>query len=158
MRGHLWEPIEMQGCQYVQDEYGLFASANVISRGELYGGKICAALERQHPRDLFDIDILMNVNGIDEEIKLGFVVALLSSRKPLDETLTPKFVDSSSVFESQFAGLSDKRFTYDCFDRVRRELIAKIHDLLSPQDKAFLVSFKSGDPDWALFPVVGIDS
>ena len=147
----------MQVCQRVQDEFGLFASAKVVSRGELFGGKICAALERQHPRDLFDVHILMNEQGIDEELKLGFIAALVGSRKPLNETLAPKFVDISSVFENQFTGLSDRTFTYDCFDIVRRELIETIHNLLSPQDKAFLVSFKSGEPDWALFPVSGIE-
>ena len=60
-----------------------------------------------------------------------------------------------SAFDSQFTG-PDRR-TYDCFDKVRRELIVTIHNLLSPQDKAFLVSFKSGDPDWTLFPVAGIE-
>ncbi len=125
MKGYLWEPIEMQVCQKVQDEFGLFASAKVVSRGELYGGKICAALERQHPRDLFDVHILMKEKGIDEELKLGFIATMLGSRKPLHEILAPKFVDSSSVFDSQFTGLSDRRFTYDCFDKVRRELIGQ---------------------------------
>ncbi len=157
MRGCLWEPVKLQVCQKAQDEFGLFALAQVVSRNELYGGKICAALERQHPRDLFDIHILMNERGIDEELKLGFIATLLGSRKPMHETLSPNLVDISSEFDSQFAGLSDQRFNYDCFDNTRRELIETVHNLLSPQDKAFLVSVMSGNPDWTLFPVAGVE-
>ena len=158
MRGYLWEPVKMQVCQSVQQMFGLFASAKVISQGELYGGKICADLERQHPRDLFDIHILMNEKGIDEEIRLGFIATLLCCRKPLNEVLNPRFTDISSRFDGQFSGLSEHKFTYECFDKTRRDLVATIHRFLSIQDKAFLMSFKSGDPDWTLCPVAGIDS
>ena len=40
----------------VQEEYKKFAAINVVAHGELFGGKICAALDRQHPRDLFDTE------------------------------------------------------------------------------------------------------
>ena len=66
-------------------------------------------------------------------------------------------VDISPVFGSQFTGLSDRRFTDDCFDIVRRELIAAIRNLLSPQDTVSFVSFKSGSPDWTLFPIAVVD-
>ena len=35
---------------------------------QLYGGKICAALDRQHPRDLFDVKKLLEDNGVQTEL------------------------------------------------------------------------------------------
>jgi hypothetical protein len=40
----------------------------VLSFADLYGGKICAALDSQHPRDLFDIRLLSEAGGLNEEI------------------------------------------------------------------------------------------
>ncbi len=77
IRGYLQEPRLMQVTENVQNEFGLFAAINVVSQGELYGGKICAALDRQHPRDLFDVFHLFENEGITEEIRLGFIAALL---------------------------------------------------------------------------------
>jgi len=40
-----------------------------LSLEDLYGGKICAALDRQHPRDLFDIKMLLDNEGITDKIR-----------------------------------------------------------------------------------------
>ncbi len=53
-RGLLLPPAEMPVCERVEMEYG-FTTMSVVSLADLYGGKICAALDRQHPRDLFDV-------------------------------------------------------------------------------------------------------
>ena len=42
----------------------------MLSTSEIYAGKICAALNRQHPRDLFDVRGLLNDQGITESINL----------------------------------------------------------------------------------------
>jgi hypothetical protein len=36
---------------------------------DLYGGKLCAALDRQHPRDLFDVGLLLRNEGITPAIR-----------------------------------------------------------------------------------------
>lgn len=58
----------MQVVDSVQDEFGKFAAINVVSLAELYGGKICAALDRQHPRDLFDVKLLLENEGLTDDI------------------------------------------------------------------------------------------
>ena len=61
---------------------------NVVSIGQLYGGKICAALNRQHPRDLFDIKYLLEDEGLSVSIKTGFLLCLLSNNRLFHENLT----------------------------------------------------------------------
>jgi predicted nucleotidyltransferase component of viral defense system len=60
MRGCIHEPMQLDVHAAVQREFG-FASMAVLQPPDLYGGKICAALDRQHPRDLFDIKLLLDV-------------------------------------------------------------------------------------------------
>lgn len=88
LRGYVFEPQLMELCPKAQDLFG-YAEARIISEPELWGGKICAALDRQHPRDLFDIYNLLNTVGINSEIKNGFISLLQKwlyfitfSRKP----------------------------------------------------------------------------
>ena len=58
------------------------SEAQVVSIADLYGGKICAALDRQHPRDLFDVMLLLENEGITREIRQAFIVYLVSHCKP----------------------------------------------------------------------------
>ena len=159
IRGYLWEPEELPVVDAVQDQFKLFSTARVISKGELYGGKICAALDRQHPRDLFDIKVLLEGEGISEQIRLGFIAALLGSGRPLNEMLRPNFQDQRSVFETQFAGMTDQPFTYEDFEKTRKALLNEVQKkVFSENDKKFLISFKSGEPDWTLCPVDGLQN
>ena len=146
----------MQVVESVQDEFELFAAIKVVSRGELYGGKICAALDRQHPRDLFDIHDLFEHGGIAEEIRLGFIAALLSHSRPIHEMLQPNFQDQRTAFEAQFAGMTEGSFSYSDFESTRVHLVAEINRLLTDDDRKFLLSFKAGEPQWGLYPIEGL--
>jgi DNA-binding transcriptional MocR family regulator len=44
-------------------------------------------------------------------------------------------------------------FNYDDFEATREKLVAEIHSQLSRDERAFLMSFKQGQPDWSLFPL-----
>ena len=101
----------MTTCEVVEDQFG-FAEIQVISKPELYGGKICAALDRQHPRDLFDINEYFMKNDFDYELTKGFIAMLLSHDKPLHETLKPNIKDQTEIFKKQFIGMTDSNFTY----------------------------------------------
>lgn len=62
-------------------------STLVMSTADIYGGKICAALDRQHPRDLFDVKVLFENEGVTEEIRKAFLVYLVSNNRPINELL-----------------------------------------------------------------------
>lgn len=78
-RGILFPERLMAVTDAVQNEFKKFAAIKVVSHAELYGGKICAALDRQHPRDLFDIHYLLQNEGFSDEIKQGFIFFSLKS-------------------------------------------------------------------------------
>src|SRR5690606_13056130 len=78
LRGHLWPVRRLRLSDAAQDAFNTFSEATVVSDAELYGGKICAALDRQHPRDLFDVQQLLDSGGLTDEIRQGFLVSLLS--------------------------------------------------------------------------------
>ena len=157
IRGCLQPSENKPVVREVQEEFGLFAAINVVSRGELYGGKICAALDRQHPRDLFDVHQLFEKGGITEDIKLGFIAMLAGHNRPVHELLGPNYQDQRQLFESQFQGMTLAPFTYDDFESTRERLIGEINGVLSEQDREFLIGLTAGEPDWSLYPIAGLE-
>ena len=134
------------------EEFGVEIDIQVVSISDLYGGKITAALDRQHPRDLFDIKLLFENEGITESVKEGFFVYLMSHKRPPHEVLKPTLNDMRSRFESEFEGMSKIPFTYQDFEKTRDKLISDINDMITSNDKKFLLSFFEGAPLWHLFP------
>jgi predicted nucleotidyltransferase component of viral defense system len=151
-RGNVFPTELMQIVDSVQDEFGKFAAINVVSLAELYGGKICAAVDRQHPRDIFDVKLLFDNEGLTDEIWQGFIVGLISHYKPINELLSPVLKDQKSAFDNQFAGMTSIEFSYDDYENVRDTLIGTIKQRLTENDKQFMLSFEIGKPEWDLFP------
>ena len=53
-RGIIGDTVDMPLCDKAREEFSMGCKARTVSFTQLYGGKITAALSRQHPRDLFD--------------------------------------------------------------------------------------------------------
>ena len=138
-------------CRKAQEEFESFCEINVVPYSQLFGGKIIAALDRQHPRDLFDIKFLIDEKGINDAIKPGFMLCLLSSNRPILELLNPIWKDQRQAFENQFDGMSLEPFTYQDFEETRETMILQVRSLLSDMDKKFLLNFKRLDPNWEVF-------
>jgi predicted nucleotidyltransferase component of viral defense system len=151
-RGNVYPTQLMQVVDSVQDEFGKFAAINVVSLAELYGGKICAAIDRQHPRDVFDVKLLFENEGLTNEIWDGVKIGMISHYKPINELLSPILKDQKSAFDNQFAGMTSVEFSYDDFENTRAVLIDTIQKRLTDDEKKFLLSFEMGEPDWKLFP------
>lgn len=151
-RGNVFPTQLMQVVDSVQDEFGKFAAINMVSLAELYGGKICAAIDRQHPRDIFDVKLLLENEGLTDEIWDGVKTGMISHYKPLNELLSPILKDQKSAFDNQFAGMTSVEFTYDDYEKTRATLIDTIQQRLTADEKKFLLSFEMGEPDWKLFP------
>jgi len=150
-RGTLLPPEKMTLCKKAQDEFDSFCSIKIVPIGQLYGGKICAALDRQHPRDLFDINHLLKNEGFSDDVKSGFLYCLLSSGRPIHEIISPNLLDQRHAIENQFTGMSDQPFSYDEYVSIREKLVKIIHQRLTEQDKKFLLSIKNVTPDWSLY-------
>jgi predicted nucleotidyltransferase component of viral defense system len=154
IRGCVYEPELLSVSEVVEEQYG-FAEIQVVSFPDLFAGKIVAALDRQHPRDLFDVRDLLANEGIDDGLRRAFVIYLLSHDRPMTEVLNPTRKDISDEFLRGFHGMTDKPVTKDDLITAREALIAEIVGKMPDAHRRFLLSFERGKPDWALLNVAG---
>ena len=112
LRGCVYDP-EVRGVSARVEEAFGFAEIQVVSFPDLYGGKIVAALDRQHPRDLFDVRDLLDNEGISDELRRAFIVYLVSSNRPFAEILAPMRLDIPQEFARGFDGMTDTPVTID---------------------------------------------
>lgn len=128
-----------------QNEFSLYCEAKIVPLTLLYGGKIAAALSRQHPRDLFDVKYMdMSLSDCRE----GLIFCLLGSDRPIHELLAPSFIEQREAMANQFDGMTNIPFTYDEFEATRSKLIDDVKAMMTESDRNFLVSFESGHPQW----------
>ncbi len=139
-------------CAKAQETFEAFCEISSVSIGQLYGGKICAALDRQHPRDLFDVKYLLQNEGFTKEIKKGFLLMLLCSERPINEMLNPHLLDQQTAFQNQFEGMASDDFSYEDYEKTRMELVEIVNQELTQDDKNFLLSFKNLTPNWSIYP------
>lgn len=156
LRGTVYEPKIMQVSEAVEDEFG-FAEVAVVSFADLYAGKICAALDRQHPRDLFDVKQLLDNEGITDELRKALLVYIISHPRPIAELLKPNFKDISDVYQGEFRNMADQDIPQETLEATRKQLVRLINSSLTPQERSFLLSFKNRTPDWSLLDLPGID-
>jgi len=150
-RGLIAEPCTKILCTRAEEKFNRFCEIKTVSVGQLWGGKINAALERQHPRDIFDVKNMLQEIGFTEEIKRGFLFFLLCGKRPIDEILNPNFTNQKVIFESQFSGMTNEKFTYEEFEKIRKEFVLLVSNSLTDNEKDFLLSFVSGNPNWKDF-------
>jgi len=156
LRGTLHPPQECDVVEAVEDDYG-FAAVQVMSLPDLYGGKICAALDRQHPRDLFDVKLLLNQGGLDRSVFVGFLVYLLGHPRPLNEVLNPRLKPLDDVYRQEFVGMARADIPLQQLEDARHELLTRLGQLMTDEDIRFLLSFKQGTPDWTLLPLPDVE-
>lgn len=112
IRGSVLVPELRSVLPRVNERFG-YAKVNVLAREELYAGKLCAALDRQHPRDLFDVKLMFEKSGgISDEMLSCFVVYALGHNRPLHELLDCVIKDNATVFEKEFKGMTDSDVSY----------------------------------------------
>jgi hypothetical protein len=157
LRGCIHEPEIRSVVARVESEFG-FARMPVLSFADLYAGKIVAALDRQHPRDLFDVQRLFANEGITQELRQAFIVYLLSHNRSFAEVLDPPRLDMAQEFQRGFEGMTDERVTLDELVGTREALIAAIVGAMPIEHRRFLVSVKRGEPEWPLLGVEGAES
>jgi predicted nucleotidyltransferase component of viral defense system len=149
LRDCVYEPTVRSVSPRVEEEFG-FAEMQVVSFADLYAGKIVAALDRQHPRDLFDVRDLLAHEGIDDKLHKAFIVYLISHDRPMAEVLSPARLDISKEYKRGFERMIHDSVTLDELLKAREALIAEIVGKMPDHHKRFLISVKHGEPDWAL--------
>lgn len=158
LRGTVFEP---DICELSEEPQRIFLQTQkvkAVSTSDLYAGKICAALDRQHPRDLFDVKLLFDNEGLTDEIRQAFVVYLASSPRPMSELLLPHELDVSEIYTKEFLGMTEVDISYDMLHETRKTLIKTINESLTDNERNFLLSIKLGEPDWDLLPISGLSN
>jgi len=148
LRGSVYPPETRDLCSEAQVLFELFVSARTLALADLYGGKLCATLDRQHPRDLFDVMLLLENEGITPQVRRAFVVYLASHDRPMHELLDPQFKDIGKVHVDEFAGMAREEVPVEALCETRKRLVVQIRETLDADEKRFLLSMKRGDPEW----------
>lgn len=147
LRGSFEEPQIITIRPAAERAFG-FAEVKSLSFNDTYGGKLVAALDRQHPRDLFDVKLLLENEGFSGELFSAFLVYLVGHKGSLADTLDPRRKDIGRLFEQQLDGMTAEPVSLDELLQVRDQLITNIRSRIGDQEKHFLLSIKKGEPDW----------
>lgn len=155
LRGCVREPTMRGVSPAVEAQFG-YIEVPVVHLDDLYAGKLCAALDRQHPRDLFDVQLLLENEGMNNGLLEVFVVYLLSGDRPLAEMLAPSLQPLTTIFEEQFRGMALTPVTVNELEQTRETMISLIRTELTERQRQFLLSFKGSEPDWGLLNLTGV--
>ena len=153
LRGTVFGTEEKELSPLAQKAFQRTLTIKTVSFEDLYAGKICAALDRQHPRDLFDIKLLTENEGISDKLRQAFIAYLLSSPRPMNELLAPSDLNMKQVYSKEFVGMTVLPVSYDDLILAKQKLITSILYSIKSDEKAFLLSVKHGNPLWHLMPI-----
>jgi len=148
LRGCVFEPELRAVSPGVEEEFG-FAEMRIVAFADLYAGKIVAALDRQHPRDLFDIRDLLANEGIGEELRRAFLVYLISHDRPMAEVLEARRKNIAMEFDRGFIGMTREAIGIEDLLTAREAMVAEIIGSMPDTHREFLLAFERGEPVWS---------
>jgi predicted nucleotidyltransferase component of viral defense system len=129
----------------------------LVSMEDLYGGKLVAAMDRQHPRDLFDVMQHFAHEGITPAIRRAFVVYLASHNRPVHEVLFPSLRDIQQDYANNFQGMTAEPVSLDVLLAARERLMREIQQGLDADERRFLLSLVAGAPEWSLLGIAHLE-
>lgn len=148
-RGTVLPPRTMVASEAVTEQFG-FVEMNVLSFEDLYAGKLVAALDRQHPRDLFDVKLLYENEGLTDDLFRVFLVYVAGSRRPMHELLAPAKALEHDGYDTEFAGMTRDGVSPEALLETSQRLQADIRSRLTGEVAAFLLSLHDAEPDFDL--------
>jgi predicted nucleotidyltransferase component of viral defense system len=157
LRGSVYPPEIKTISKKAQDLFELSIQSRILSLYDLYAGKICAALDRQHPRDLFDVHLLLKNEGLKPEIRKAFIVYLISHPRPMVEILCPQEKDIRDIFEKEFKGMITEDIPFEVLEKTINDMVEIFRDKFTLDERKFIVSVKEGRPRWDLLSLEGVE-
>ena len=149
-RGSLLQPVQQRLAPAAMSFFAMEVEAPTLAKPELYGSKLVAALDRQHPRDLFDVMGLYAGAGLTQETVECFVCYLAGHNRPVHEVLFSRETDITPAFQNEFQGMTREPVVLDNLLAVRRQLQSDLPKMLTANHRSFLLGFVGGEPDWSL--------
>ena len=150
LRGTVHLPARRRTRPGVEARFG-YAEVLMLALPDLYAGKLVAALDRQHPRDLYDVHLFLEQGLLDAATVQAFLVYLISHNRPLHEVLRPRLKNIRQDYDRAFVGMTVEPVPLAALEAARSRLIAEVHAALTENDREFLMSVAAGQPDWAQF-------
>jgi hypothetical protein len=147
-RGVVHEPEVRAVSTAVEDAFG-FAEMRIVSFEDLFGGKLHATLDRQHPRDLYDVKLLYENEGLTEDLFRTFLIYVASSPRPAHELLNPNLIDLEQPYAKEFQGMTRTPVDLDTLLATRKRLVTDLRSRLDEAARHFLLSLQDGVPDFA---------
>ncbi|MCX5956237.1 MAG: nucleotidyl transferase AbiEii/AbiGii toxin family protein [Cyanobacteria bacterium] len=135
-----------------EKEFAQAVTLPLLATAELYGSKLVAAMDRQHPRDLFDVLVLYDTIGLTPEIVDCFVAYLAGHNRPVHEVLAPRLQPLEATFANQFNGMSRDEVNLETLEQVRARLVQDLPRALTHQHRDFLSSLVKNQPLWDCMP------
>jgi len=148
-RGVIHDPEIRAVTATVEEEFG-YAEMQVVSFEDLFGGKLHAAVDRQHPRDFHDVRLLYENEGLTDDLFRTFLIYVASSPRPAHELLDPNLIDLNQPYAKEFEGMTKVPISLSDLLETRKRLIADLQARLDENAGRFLLSVHDGTPDFEL--------
>lgn len=153
LRGTFHPVVSTRMVPVARDQLKADLRLPVLAPEELYGGKLVAALDRNHPRDWFDVMLLLKQEGITPSIRQCFVAYLAAHNRPTHEVLFGPAKSLTESFDREFFGMTSQEVSLAELEEVQRTVRDELPKQLDDAERRFLVSLVSNVPDWTLLAI-----
>lgn len=153
LRGTIHPVVSTRMVPAARDQLKADLRLPVLAPEELYGGKLVAALDRNHPRDWFDVMLLLKQEGITPSIRRCFVAYLAAHNRPPHEVLFGPAKPLAESFDREFLGMTSQEVSLAELEEVQRTVRNELPKQLDDAERRFLVSLVSNAPDWTLLDI-----
>lgn len=130
-----------------------YSRMQVLSHEELYAGKLAAALDRQHPRDVFDAKVLLETQGLSDALIRAFIAYVAGHKGVMAHIVAPRFGDPRkfrNLYNAQLLGMTQEQVTVEVLVETWERLVREIRARIGEKERRFLLSLKRGEPEWDL--------
>ena len=145
-RGTVLPVVRSPLVQAVQNLFTTDITVPMLDTTELYGSKLVAAMDRQHPRDNFDVMKMINKFGWQSSFVDCFVAYLAGHNRPVHEVLFPSKLPLEPSFTNEFAGMPSEPIALTTLERTQEQLIAELPRRLTASHREFLLSLVRAEP------------
>jgi predicted nucleotidyltransferase component of viral defense system len=152
MRGSIYETKFLEPNFTIKNEFNYNVPVKLLSFEDIFSSKICAALDRQHPRDFYDLKNLKIIDGITDKTRKALVIYMLSSSRPVNELLNPNIneFEKTSLSNLQEMIFDSSSISLNELNDIRLKTIQVVNKSLLPNEKEFIISFIKKTPQWDL--------
>ena len=151
-RGTLIPPRAVRITESARRVFAADFSIPALAKEELYGGKLVAALDRQHPRDFFDVREMFFGGHFDPGVVDCFVCYLAGHNRTVHDVLSSTDKNFSAIYEEQFVGMTARPVSISELEQARADLRAALDRHLQDRHKQFLLGLVRLEPEWDLMP------